>query len=141
MAGSNTVNASNQTTYKAMKVFRNIRAGRRRSSRNSLETNSLLSDSNCPSEESSVGSWGEGSSIYGSTNQLYLLTEYGEDASNDDAITSSSLPAHMRGSQANTPSNWSSSSMRSMEIVVYTQPGTPRPLPDSIRTWCKFQEA
>lgn len=121
-----------------MKVFRNIRAGRRRSFRNSLETNSLLSDSNCPSEVSSVGSWGEGSSISGGTNQLYLLTEYSEDTSNDDA---SSLPAHIEGSEADSPSHWSNSSTRNMAMVVYTQPGTPRPLPDSIRTWFQAVDA
>lgn len=115
-----------------MKVFRKIRSGRRRSSKTSQEANLLLSDSAYPSEASSVSSWGEGSSLSGSANHLFLLTEYNEETSNDEtAPATSSMPAHMKTLHNYSPSNFT--------MMVYSQPESPRPLPDSINTWCKFE--
>ncbi len=101
----------------------------------------LLSDSAYPSEGSSVSSWGEGSSLSGSANHLFLVTEYHEGTSNDDNVTDvSSLPAHIEDFQDHSPSNWSSSSIRNeMAMMMYAHPNSPRPLPDSIKTWCKVQ--
>jgi len=128
-----------------MKVFRKIRVGRKRFSKAS--DNLLLSDPAMPSDGSSVCSWGnESSSFSESANQLYLVTEYSEGASNDDAATeASSLPTHVEDLEKDqSPSNWSKFSITTSRsdfsaIVLYQQPKSPRPLPDSINIWCKWR--
>jgi hypothetical protein len=125
---------------RAMRVFRKFRSGRRRSSTASEEANSLLlSDPNAyPSEGSSVGSWGNESSLSGSANALYLVTEGCESTSSDDTVTeSSSLPTHIEDFEDDSPSNWSSNS-RNIAMVVYGRPRSPRHLTDSVTTWCKL---
>ena len=124
---------------RAMRVFRKLRSGRQRSSRTSKEaSNMLLSD---PSEGSSADSWGNESSTSSTSNALYLVTEFSETTSSADTVTdASSLPSPIEDFEDDSPTKWNTrtTNRSNGSSVIYGHLRSPRPLPESVASWCKF---
>jgi hypothetical protein len=112
-----------------VKVFRKLKKARRKHSKASKELGKAFDvdvDGIGPCESSSVGSWGAESSLSGTTQASIL--PYRRDSSDMLLFDEESVPSMLKADE--NPGSV-------VALVVYERTPPP-PLPDSLKTWCKF---